>query len=745
MAGHAAMSDPASRSPPQGDGTEGTVAEHGLERAVVVDLDDARRVEAARRLVPRRNGNATLTSLAALGAHLLGTSSVQVSLLTDVQHVASGCGVSREALRTTTALADSLCAVTASAGRAIAVPDTRADPRLRHLPAVTSGAAGCYLGVPLRDSRGVVVGALGAFDPQLREWHQRDVLAMEELASAVVAELELLAITAEHETVLARLDLAMDAAGVGSFDWDLLTGQLTWDDRLMRIFDYRPGEFDSTIEGFNRRLHPDDLDRVTAALRETIEHDVEYDEVYRVVLGDGSLRWVSARGRALHDESGAPVRVLGVATDITEQRLAEMESATAHTLLELVSEAGRDLTGSLEVGDAVRGLARRMVPGLADWSMVTLVSAHGRFEDVESWHRDPALRGLVRQLAQHRFEGREDRDGSLGTLATGVPFVLESGGREFARRTLRSSQAIEALEGVDLDSVVVLPLVSGSRVIGLITLARGVDRPPMNDVELAAAVEISVRASTALEHARSYDRIRDLSEQLQRSMLSRPVRPDGMQVAVRYTPAAETAQVGGDWYDAFVQPNGATVLVIGDVIGHDSAAAAAMGQLRSLTRGIAYATGAGPAEILGQVAKAMDGLEIDTIATALVARVVRDESTGSATLSWSNAGHPPALLLGPDGPPRLLESHDLLLGLVGDEPRTEQTIVIAPGSMLLLFTDGLVERRAESIADGLDQLLDVVEAARSLPLEELVGFVHDRMVPPEPEDDVALVAVRVDG
>jgi serine phosphatase RsbU (regulator of sigma subunit) len=214
---------------------------------------------------------------------------------------------------------------------------------------------------------------------------------------------------------------------------------------------------------------------------------------------------------------------------------------------------------------------------------------------------------------------------------------------------------------------------------------------------------------------------------------------------VRYTPAAEAAQVGGDWYDAFVQRDGATMLVIGDVIGHDSAAAAAMGQLRSLTRGIAYATGAGPAEVLAQVDKAMDGLEIDTIATALVARLVRDEAAGTTTLSWSNAGHPPALLLGPDGRAQLLESHDLLLGLVADEPRTEQVVEVAPGSMLLLFTDGLVERRAESIADGLDLLLEVVEAARSLTLEELVGFVHDRLVPREPEDDIALVAVRIDG
>ncbi|NUR07906.1 MAG: SpoIIE family protein phosphatase, partial [Nocardioidaceae bacterium] len=599
------------------------------------------------------------------------------------------------------------------------------------------------LGVPLRDASGQVVGALCAYDESVRAWEGRDVTVLEELAAAVVAELERIALTAEHEAVRTRLDLALDVAGVGSWDWDHVRGELAWDDRLRRLYDYDESA-GTPVEHFTACVHPEDLPRLIEALTATATRGEEYDEVFRVLRRDGSVRWVSAHGRALHDRAGRTLRVIGAATDVTDQHVAATENATARTLLQLVSEAGRDLTGSLEVDDAVRGLARRMVPELADWSMVTLVTTPGHYEDVETWHRDPTRRDAVRRLARHRFEGRTEPQGSLRTLTTGEPFVLESGGRDFALRTLRAAPAVEALHRLDLESIVVLPLVGAKRVQGLITLARGGGRPPMNDAELSAALEISVRASTALEHARSYGKIRDLSEQLQRSLLTKPARPDGMRVAVRYTPASEAAQVGGDWYDAFVQPDGSAMLVIGDVIGHDSAAAAAMGQLRSLTRGIAYSSGGTPAEVLSRVADAIGGLRMDTIATALVARLTRDDATGCVRMQWSNAGHPPALVVRPGEPPVLLENHDLLLGLVDDEQRTDQELVLDPGSLLLLFTDGLVERRGEHIGDGLDQLLDVVDSGRDLPLEELVRFVHDRLVPAEPEDDVAVIALRVE-
>ncbi len=594
-----------------------------------MDLDEPARLLAAERLVPPYPGNTTLDSLCALAAMVLGTGSAQVSLLTDVLHVASGAGVPPETLESTSPRADSLCTVTAAAGRPIVVPDATTDRRVSGMSPVTTGLVGSYLGVPLRSHDGQVVGALCAFDVAAHDWQDSDVVLLEELGVAVIAELERVALAAEHETALLRLDLAMDAAGVGSWDWDLTSGELLWDDRLKAMFGYSDAGFDNTIEAFNRRVHPEDLPRVTAALDAAIQGSAEYDETYRVVLPDAAPRWLSARGRALHDESGNVVRIVGAASDVTDHRLAEERTSTTLSLLELVAQASRVLAGSLEVEHAVRGLAQLVVPALADWTVVTLVAPDGALRGVESWHRDPELRAATRKLAAHWLEGGTDPGAMERAISSRGPVFVDSGLAERAETVLRSEPAREAARQLRLESVAILPLVASGTVVGALTLGRGPDRPHLNPTEAATAIEVAERASIALDNARSFSRVRAISEELQRSMLEDPVQPDGFDVAVLYTPASQAAQVGGDWYDAFVQPDGATMLVVGDVIGHDSASAAAMGQLRSLMRGIAFAAGGSPADVLSRVGHAMQGLHVDTIATSVVAKLVRDPETGN--------------------------------------------------------------------------------------------------------------------
>jgi serine phosphatase RsbU (regulator of sigma subunit)/PAS domain-containing protein len=721
-------------------GTERAVVD---ERTTAVDLDDPARLSAARRLVPPLRTSDTLQTLASLAARLLGTSYAQVSLVADVHRLVAVAGRSCEPVDLDQPRDDTFCAVTTRGGRPLEVHDASTDVRVAHLPCATSGRVGAYLGVPLVASEGQVVGALCAYDEQPRAWAPMSVTVLQELATAVVAELERIALAAERETVQVRLDLAMEAAGVGSWDWDLRSGELVGDDRMRRIFAGADSMFDGTLEEFDRRVHPEDLPRVHAALRAAVEHDEEYDEVYRLTLPDTSVRWISARGRALRDDTGTVVRVLGAASDITRQHRAEQETATARSLLELVAAAGRVLTDSLEVEHSVHHLARLVVPALADWSIVSLVGTDGMLHDVESWHRDEALRPAVAQLAAHRLDALPFA-GALGdAMVSRAPVFVESGGAARAQRILRSPQALEAARQLGHESLAVFPLRVRDEVVGMLTLARGPERPPLGGAEVAAAKEVAERAGTALQHAQSFSRMRDFAEQLQRSLLTEPADPEGMEIAVLYTPASQAARVGGDWYDSFLTADGSTMLVVGDVIGHDSAAAAAMGQLRSLTRGIAYSTGASPAGVLSQVARAMEGLDIDTIATAIVAQLNRDPVTGSTRMTWSNAGHPPALVLHPDGGADLLEHHDLLLGLVADEVRTDHEVTLAPGSRVLLFTDGLVERRGENVVHGLARVQSVVRDARHLALAELVAHVHREMVPREPDDDVAVLALEV--
>jgi serine phosphatase RsbU (regulator of sigma subunit) len=293
-----------------------------------------------------------------------------------------------------------------------------------------------------------------------------------------------------------------------------------------------------------------------------------------------------------------------------------------------------------------------------------------------------------------------------------------------------------------------VPLVARGQSLGALGLFNGAERGPHTPAEVETAVEVGRRAGLALHHARLYGQQRALAGALQHSMLTDPPEPDHCEIVVRYVPAAEGAEVGGDWYDAFLEPGGATVLAIGDVVGHDTRAAAAMGQVRGLLRGISYSSGAPPAQVLTQVDRAVRGLGLDTMATALVARLEQTEEDLRADrtwLRWSSAGHPPPVLLLPDGQVRVLDDDwpDLLLGVDPSAPRHDRLVAVPSGSTVFLHTDGLVERRDRDLDTGTAALVAVLAEHAALPLADLCDRVLDRLFLPDAEDDVALLAVRL--
>ncbi len=222
----------------------------------------------------------------------------------------------------------------------------------------------------------------------------------------------------------------------------------------------------------------------------------------------------------------------------------------------------------------------------------------------------------------------------------------------------------------------ILPLTARGRTVGLVSLFLGAERGPLDPNDLVTAREVAVRAGLALDNARLYRQQADLAEGLQRSLLTDPPEVEGLQLAVRYQPAAQAAAVGGDWYDAFRLPDGPTAIVIGDVVGHDVQAAAAMGQLRGMLRGIAHRPDADPATVLTRLDTAMEGLTVNTTATGVVALVDRD-AHGADRLRWSNAGHPPPMLIRADGTVTALPnpSPDLLLGF---DPSTQRLALELP-------------------------------------------------------------------
>jgi PAS domain S-box-containing protein len=546
-----------------------------------------------------------------------------------------------------------------------------------------------------------------------------------------------------RDLVQQRLAIALDSAGIGSWELDLASGEFRGDARLLELFGFPADSRETRIAAFARLLPHEHRSRVSENLERSVAEGADYAEEYPVEQPDGSWRWVAAHGRPLYGPNGVLQRIVGSAYDTTRQHEAAAQVRATSELLTLIASASDVLAGSLEPVDVVRNFSRLVVPTLADWSIVTLVEGEV-LRDVEWWHRDPARHDVMERFADHRLEGRHEAAGSLLAFSSRRPFLINEGALAYALRTLRSDAAVEAITELRLGSVGVFPLqTDGGEVVGLITLGRAPGRASFSGEEVASTVDLCRRVTTMLENARSYGRERDMSEQLQRSMLTEPVQPGHVEVVVRYLPAAKAAQVGGDWYDAFAQVDGSTVLVVGDVVGHDSAAAAVMGRLRSMLRGSAVTSGAGPARLLKDLDGALDTLRMATYATVVVARVEVDGPGGDVTLRWSTAGHPPPLLAEVSGEVRVLDVHDPLLGVSALLPRTEHTTALPPGSTLLLYTDGLVERRGEDIDVSVDRLRGHLAELTATPLGEAVDEVVRRQVPRDPDDDVVVLAMRV--
>jgi serine phosphatase RsbU (regulator of sigma subunit) len=224
-------------------------------------------------------------------------------------------------------------------------------------------------------------------------------------------------------------------------------------------------------------------------------------------------------------------------------------------------------------------------------------------------------------------------------------------------------------------------------------------------------------------------------------------------VVVRYRPAATHALVGGDFYDVVALDDGATLLVVGDVTGHAVEATAAMSQLRSAVRTLAFDHPHSPASILLRTDRALSGLGFPSLATALVARIAHLPADGGTApagpgrhvLQWSSAGHPPPVLLTADGRVRLLATApERLLGVDAGAVRSDHAVQLRPGDTVILYTDGLIEHGRTGINEGTARLLRAVTALAGRPLEQLCDELLDGLVTGRADDDVALLAVRCD-
>lgn len=459
--------------------------------------------------------------------------------------------------------------------------------------------------------------------------------------------------------------------------------------------------------------------------------------------GDTAVEVSTAATRLENGEEAVLVLILDVSArrqaERTRDRLAEHVG-----LLGRVSEA---LAGTLDVDTALLRLADQIVPGFADWVSLQTYDERGLSKRALVRHRDRALEAEAAEIREGLMRGLGETSPSRRAVMSGQPVLQQSLSAAELEEYLPEERTRRVVQRLGVGSVLSVPLPGRDEVRGSMTMVRAPGVAAYTPQDLAVGVEVGRRAGVALDTLALYARQHDLAAELQRSLLTDPPENEQTEVVVRYVAAAEEAQVGGDWYDAFLQADGGTVLVIGDVMGHDTRAAAAMGQLRALLRGISYTTGTGPADMLTRLDEAVEGLRVKTTATGLVVRVEpRDrDDTGPARLCWSNAGHPPPIVVPPTGGAVALENDepDLLLGVLVHTERQESSALLEPGGTLLLYTDGLIERRGESLDQGVATLTAAVDRLAGLPLPVMCDRLLAELLPDENEDDVALVAVRL--
>ncbi|MFJ4859531.1 SpoIIE family protein phosphatase [Streptomyces sp. NPDC088748] len=448
----------------------------------------------------------------------------------------------------------------------------------------------------------------------------------------------------------------------------------------------------------------------------------------------------------LLDGSGRALGVIASLIDITEGQRAQADAERARHRFALLAEAGTRIGTTLDLHQTAQEIVDVLVPQLADSADVQLLEAV--LGPDEGPVPTASTRGVLRRLAA-RFP---DPTAPTAKLAPGQTFQIPMGttyeqviaeGRPMNLYlsdipALITSPRAEALRSYlsTLGSARLVPLVARGTVLGAVAMTRTREREPFDEQDCVLVDELVARAALNIDNARMYTLQRQAALTLQRS-LTNSALPEvpGLELTGRYLPASDH-DVGGDWFDAIPLPGGRTGLVIGDVMGHGVHAAAVMGQLRTAVRTLARHD-VPPAQLLRSLDAVVADLGEDEMATCVYA--VHDAASGVCVIA--RAGHPPPAVVTPDGSITFLDGPPgTPLGAGGQDFRTEE-VRLPPGSLLVLYTDGLIEARDRDLDEGMAQLAGALRRVDQ-PLEELCEGILRLLLPSAQQDDVAVLLAR---
>jgi len=475
-------------------------------------------------------------------------------------------------------------------------------------------------------------------------------------------------------------------------------------------------------------------DQVIAAHREVVETG---QPLLEREMSTPARTWVSSY-TPVRGLDGELLGVSVVVIDITERR-----RLLART--DFLARAGALLDASLDYQQTLTNVARLAVPEIADWCTIKVLDGEGRLQPVVTAHTDPAKEPIA-----HEYERRYPPDpagaGEAAVARTGVPSLVPEISDELLAASITDPEQLAFIREVAPRSVIIVPLNAHQQTFGTLTLVNAESGRVFGAADLQLAEQLGRQAAVAVDNARLYtERVR-IAHTLQSRLLPDhlPEVP-GARLAARYRAAGELNEVGGDFYDVFARPNGEWVLVVGDVAGKGAEAAAVTALARYTLRAAAQEAGP-PSEALRRLNAAMlaeAAHEFVTVALAYVA----PQAPGGLRVRMALGGHLPALVVDAEGQ---VEPHGEFGGMLGvgpDPPLPDSSFVLSPGSLLLLYTDGVTEAGPRDHQVGENGLSALLASLRSTDPEAVVAAVEAAAVdaqPGEPRDDIAVLAIAAD-
>lgn len=533
----------------------------------------------------------------------------------------------------------------------------------------------------------------------------------------------------------AHPDRSLALNRMGSFDWDLVTGLMHLDGAALDVFDTAPHEYDGRPESLSPRVPPTEATRLDALVSSALKGGEDsYGAYFRIRCHNGRLRWTHTQGRVMRGRDGRPYRIIGIVRDATDE--------LSHSAERLgLDEERRRQTSVVESTTAALAHAR---------TVQDVIDALGDAHGLERLGSMGMVMGLVEAGRIHLVA-----EGPTGSFVPGTRYTrideqypMSEVVRSLQPRFLDSAQEFATdypglwakISSMDISAAAYLPLIAQARPIGAIGLLYQ-DKDGFTQDERNLLVALGSSIAQSLQRAMLLEQEHDLAEGLQQAMLPRRIPSvPGAEIAVRYRSARMGQDIGGDWYDVIPMPGGRVGAVIGDVQGHDTHAAAVMGQLRIVLRAYA-AEGHSPGTVMARASVFLHELDTDRFATCTY--VQADLSTG--VLQLVRAGHIDPLLRTRDGDCRRLPvGGGMPLGLSAEFGRLEYpvtTVELDPGETILLCTDGLVEQPGADLDDGIQYLTSLIRsgpADMQLLADRLCGVVDER----GGDDDMALLLLR---